>query len=485
MPRPRFSEMLIERRRQLGLSIEQASDVLKLKVQVLVAFEEGDFGSIPKSGYAQGMLSSYARYLGLNPRQIVDQFQEDLYEFTNGVSSHDLRRRTRASRGSSSDPTYEVPLRTPSNLPQPSHLLPENPILGDTGEFDTTSSVRSRGQMLRSRAYGSRPREYHLTQDTSYDSSRERRTYARYDARGRTGRNQLPESTTRSSRRRYTDTVVRRDVSRRQYADDLRYDDNATPYQPASTRQGRSSYRNIAQAERPRVQRRRNDAGRRQLRSRDERRAPQKSGIAGMFQAYFSDSRRAIITVLVGLVVVLILIISLSVRACTSPTPSANRSVSVQTVTPSSSDEEEDSSTSQNEGSNTNATAGSNASQNTSSNSSNSNQTVDEVNVTVTVADGAVTWIEITNGGESEIAKTVTGPWEETYSVSGSMTIQVSDTSAVTVTSNGKNVSFDSRASGIGTAVIQGPTTTTNSGTSNSSSDTEDSDSSSGDGASE
>ena len=57
MPRPRFSEMLIERRRQLGLTIEQASSVLKLKVQVLVAFEEGDFGSIPKSGYAQGMLS--------------------------------------------------------------------------------------------------------------------------------------------------------------------------------------------------------------------------------------------------------------------------------------------------------------------------------------------------------------------------------------------------------------------------------------------
>ena len=147
--------------------------MLKLKVQVLVAFEEGDFGSIPKSGYAQGMLSSYARYLGLNPRQIVDQFQEDLYEYTNGVSSHDLRRRARASRGSSSDPTYEVPLRTPSNLPQPSHLLPDNPILGDTGEFDTTSSVRSRGQMLRSAAYASRSRDGSY----NYDRSREKIVY--------------------------------------------------------------------------------------------------------------------------------------------------------------------------------------------------------------------------------------------------------------------------------------------------------------------
>ena len=91
----------------------------------------------------------------------------------------------------------------------------------------------------------------------------------------------------------------------------------------------------------------------------------------------------------------------------------------------------------------------------------------------VTVADGSVTWIEITNGGQSEIAETITGPWEATYSVSGSMTIQVSDTSAVTVTSNGKNVSFDSRASGIGTAVIQGPSKTDNASSQNDSSDGE------------
>ena len=39
MPRPRFSEMLVERRRQLGLSITQASKILRLKEQALIAFE--------------------------------------------------------------------------------------------------------------------------------------------------------------------------------------------------------------------------------------------------------------------------------------------------------------------------------------------------------------------------------------------------------------------------------------------------------------
>ena len=53
MPRPRFSEMLVARRRQLGISITQASKTLKLKEQALIAFEEGDFENIPQSGYAQ------------------------------------------------------------------------------------------------------------------------------------------------------------------------------------------------------------------------------------------------------------------------------------------------------------------------------------------------------------------------------------------------------------------------------------------------
>ena len=100
--RPRFSEMLGSRRRQLGLSIQQASSILRLREDVLVAFEEGDFERMPQSGYAQGMLSSYARYLGLNPRQITDLFQEELYEYVNGSTSHELRRHTRdvqAGRG--------------------------------------------------------------------------------------------------------------------------------------------------------------------------------------------------------------------------------------------------------------------------------------------------------------------------------------------------------------------------------------------------
>ena len=75
MSRPRFSEALVTRRHELGLSVSQASKILKLREDVLIAFEEGDYDHLPQSGYAQGMLSSYARYLGLNAREIVDLFK--------------------------------------------------------------------------------------------------------------------------------------------------------------------------------------------------------------------------------------------------------------------------------------------------------------------------------------------------------------------------------------------------------------------------
>ena len=151
MDRPLFSDMLVERRRQLGLSIKQASNVLRLKEEVLIAFEEGDFDSIPKSGYAQGMLSSYARYLGLNAKTVVNQFSTDLFEHERGAGSHEARRRSRQNRNADDGPLYETPQanaigRSGNRTYVESHgFLPTSGgFAGDMGDFATTSSPRPR-----------------------------------------------------------------------------------------------------------------------------------------------------------------------------------------------------------------------------------------------------------------------------------------------------------------------------------------------------
>ena len=67
----RFGDMLLEQRRRMGLSIQQVANTIKIRPQIIEFFETGNFASMPPRGYAQGMISSYARFLGLNPREVV------------------------------------------------------------------------------------------------------------------------------------------------------------------------------------------------------------------------------------------------------------------------------------------------------------------------------------------------------------------------------------------------------------------------------
>lgn len=85
----RFGDMLLEQRRRMGLSIQQVANTIKIRPQIIEFFETGNFASMPPRGYAQGMISSYARFLGLNPREVVNAYFDDLMD-TNA------RRRSRA-----------------------------------------------------------------------------------------------------------------------------------------------------------------------------------------------------------------------------------------------------------------------------------------------------------------------------------------------------------------------------------------------------
>lgn len=79
-----------------------------------------------------------------------------------------------------------------------------------------------------------------------------------------------------------------------------------------------------------------------------------------------------------------------------------------------------------------------------------------ETVVEVSVAEGQVSWVEITCDGTSEVADSVTGPWSASYTVRDSITIQVANPDAVTVTNNGEKVALSSRAGGLGAVTIAG-----------------------------
>lgn len=78
-----FGNRLAEARRRRGLTIEQVHNQLRITPAIIEALELGDFRHMPLKGHARNMVSSYARYLGLNPEDVTKQFLKEYHEYEN------------------------------------------------------------------------------------------------------------------------------------------------------------------------------------------------------------------------------------------------------------------------------------------------------------------------------------------------------------------------------------------------------------------
>ena len=497
MARPRFSEALLERRRELGLSIGQASRILKLREDVLVAFEEGDYEHMPQSGYAQGMLSSYARYLGLNAREIVDLFQEELYEHRHGTSSHELRRRTRQTQAGRGISGYDLVNEAGS---RPKAYVEYRPLLptsggpaGDMGYFATTSPARSSSSVPLASAGPLVPAgrgSYAAGQGRSYEApSPARHPYnqapSRERGQGSTARRRAAGQRRRTEGRgaedaRGGDYYRRDDVSTRrvrpsEYTDDMRLDERANPYAPASTISGRRSSRNIASVERPNVRRRGQAPARGGSSGRGSRRPPARGGVMGTVESFFSDSRRALFAIIVLCAAVLTTILVLSVGSCVSGRSQGRpegQTVAVNSATQGdggsgasagtgaadAGDEEPagDAADPEADASASDEPPAGEDDADAAEGQASAEEEPKETIVEVSVASGGYSWVEILCDGVSEVAEGVTGPWSQSFNVHESITVQVADTSAVTVTENGEPVDFTSHAGGVASVTIKG-----------------------------
>jgi cytoskeleton protein RodZ len=76
-PSWRAGRKLAEARQQLGLSIAEIADRIRVRREFLEALEEMNIKMLPGKAYALAFLRSYARALGLDEKAIVEQFQEE------------------------------------------------------------------------------------------------------------------------------------------------------------------------------------------------------------------------------------------------------------------------------------------------------------------------------------------------------------------------------------------------------------------------
>ena len=426
----RFGEMLLDRRRQLGLSIQQVANTIKIRPQIIEFFETGNFASMPPRGYAQGMISTYARFLGLNPRQVVNAYFDELMAYERETSQRGGR-------------------------------------FQDAAGYVNTRSSTENGRFLmieggRSSRYGQRPQQAgYVTETGSGQEIREQRD--RFRNTLPPSDSALPQSLGNVSdpRAGYGDGGYSargmRLASARERRGDLGARDGA--------RQGGSSYMrdpySASRGERPRSNRSAERASmrgaaapsgraRQQGRPGSSSRAPQgRSGARGRSPQPQGPQfdQRLILAGLGVIAVLLILIVFLLMRGCTpaATKDTATKATTQQVASGSSSSKNSDSDSSD--------------SSDTSSSSSSSSKKAEDttVKVKVSVAKGKTAWIEVKVDGKSVYGAQATGPFEQEYTPESSIEITTSKPSDVTVTKNGEKVRYDTKTSGVARVTITVP----------------------------
>ena len=68
---------LRQRRQELGIPLSAVSSNTNVRERVLETIESGDFENYPPKGHSKGIISSYARYLGINPRPLLQEFERE------------------------------------------------------------------------------------------------------------------------------------------------------------------------------------------------------------------------------------------------------------------------------------------------------------------------------------------------------------------------------------------------------------------------
>lgn len=443
----RFGDMLLEQRRRMGLSIQQVANTIKIRPQIIEFFETGNFASMPPRGYAQGMISSYARFLGLNPREVVNAYFDDLMAYERETSQQGGRFQDAAgyvnSRSSVDNGRFLMVQGGRSTRygqrPQQAGYITE------TGSGEEIRSQRDR--------FRSAP----MPEDRALPAARgvARDPRAGYGDGGYSDRGYRGVSTGRS-RGGYADADTTQVTPR------LRSQSQPCGQRPSAPRSGQRGYRGRSDSNRGRMP----QGGCRSSSSRGRggSRTPQNNGL----------DPRIVYAGIGAVTLLLIVLIVVLLRGCASSTPETTPETptATKTTTKKSSkktetvDEDEDTDEATDESTDSDATK------------TTAKKEENEVTkVKVSVAKGKTAWIEVKVDGKSVYGAQATGPFEQEYTPESSIEITTSKPSDVTVTKNGEKVRYDTKTSGVARVTITVPkkeTTDSENGESSDGADTTD-----------
>jgi len=85
-----ISEILQSTREASGVSLEEVSKDLEIPLLILKQIEEGNIGAFKDIFLLKEYISDYAKYLGLDPEEVIDEFNEYLFEITSKIPMDEI-----------------------------------------------------------------------------------------------------------------------------------------------------------------------------------------------------------------------------------------------------------------------------------------------------------------------------------------------------------------------------------------------------------
>ena len=87
-----IGEELQYARESSGVSLNEASKDLGIKVEILENIEDGRTGAFKDIFELKEYISNYAKYLGLNEDELIDEFNEYMFEYTSKIPIKEIEK---------------------------------------------------------------------------------------------------------------------------------------------------------------------------------------------------------------------------------------------------------------------------------------------------------------------------------------------------------------------------------------------------------
>lgn len=79
-------------RESMGISIEEAAEDLKMRPIQIENIEQGNMEAFKDIFYLKYFIRDYSKYLGLDHEEMVDEFNEFLFDYTSKISLDDIKK---------------------------------------------------------------------------------------------------------------------------------------------------------------------------------------------------------------------------------------------------------------------------------------------------------------------------------------------------------------------------------------------------------